>query len=209
MKEKYVRFFGHCQLGNRPHRDGCSSKSTRNPDPQVGPCPKWPFGRRCSGTAADVAQTTGRSHEAERLHRHLIDGNPNSLLRPYPTFATALQSLDIQDLLEDLRRQFPPEAAESMLLQVRADPLGMGSSTKREPSQKDTQEVIPPTARTIHMSPKQRKSPYENYQPPLPSSGSAESPWTSALTMLWLFLVAIGGLLLSLWTFARPLWDPA
>jgi hypothetical protein len=101
--------------------------------------------------AADVARASGRDDEAERLHRQMLEANPNSLLRPFATFADALQSLDIQDYLADLRRQFPPEEAEKLLLKVRANPLGHPREPPRTLSQRDTQEVIPPTARTVNM----------------------------------------------------------
>ena len=120
--------------------------------------------------AADVAHDAGRPEEAERLRIRMLEVNPNSLLRPFPTFPAALGSLDIQDYLADLRKQFPPEEAERLLHQVRSNPLGMPQEGKRVPMQHETQEVIPPTARTINMPANQppRKSPYENYTVPPP-----------------------------------------
>jgi hypothetical protein len=161
--------------------------------------------------AADVARASGRDEEAERLRCQMLEANPDCLLRPYPTFAAALQSLDIQDYLADLRRQFPPEEAEKLLLKVRANPLGPPSDPQRTLSQKDTQEVIPATARTVNMPPPtpppRKRSPYEQ----LSDSGppAEESAWGAGLTMVWFFLVAVSGLGLALWTFVRPLWNPA
>jgi hypothetical protein len=158
--------------------------------------------------AADVALASGRAEEAERLHREMIEANPNSLLRTYPSFAAALQSLDIQDYLADLRRQFPPEDAEKLLLQVRANPLGPPSGSQRTLSLKDTQEVIPPTARTVNMPPPPRKqSPYEQNSAPAPPEG--DSAWSASVSVFWFFLVALTGLGLAIWSLARPLWDPA
>jgi hypothetical protein len=154
--------------------------------------------------AADVAHASGRPDEAERLRGRMLELNPNSLLRPYPSFAAALESLDIQDYLDDLRRQFPPEEAEKMLSQVRANPLGM--PLERKLTQRDTQEVIPPTARTINMPP--RKSPYENYTAPPPADDSGPG-WSASVSMLWFFLLSVAGVAAALWTFVRPLWDPA
>lgn len=159
--------------------------------------------------AADVARASGRPDDAERLHRGMLAANPNSVLRPFPTFEAALQSLDIQDYLADLRRQFPPEEAEKLLLKVRANPLGQ-CEPQRTLSQRDTQEVIPPTARTVNMpppDPQRKRSPYEQTgdAPPPPE----ESAWGVNLTVFWFFLLALTGLGLAIWTFARPLWDPA
>ncbi len=163
--------------------------------------------------AADVAHASGRTDEAERLHTKMIEANPNSLLRPFASFDAALQSLDIQDYLADLRRQFPPEDAEKLLLKVRANPLGPPRSGPRTLSQRDTQEVIPPTARTVHMPapsniPPRKKSPYEQTAPPPPAQVE-ESAWTASLTVFWFFLLMLTGCGLAIWSLARPLWDPA
>jgi hypothetical protein len=160
--------------------------------------------------AADVARASGKDDDAERLHRSMLHVNPNSVLRPFPTFAAALQSLDIQDYLADLRRQFPPEEAEKLLLKVRANPLGGSSDPPRTLSQRDTQEVIPPTARTVNMPPNhpsRKKSPYEQTGSTLPPPD--ESAWGASLTVFWFFLLALTGLGLAIWALARPLWDAA
>ena len=162
---------------------------------------------------ADVAYASGRGDDAERLHHTMLEANPNSLLRPFATFAAALQSLDIQDYLADLRRQFPPEDAEKLLLKVRANPLG-SSTGQRTLSQRDTQEVNPPTARTVNMPPPsnippRKKSPYEQTSAPPPPATTDESPWTATLTVFWFFLLMLTGLGLAIWSLARPLWDPA
>ncbi len=164
--------------------------------------------------AADVAFASGRGDDAERLHRTMLEANPNSLLRPFATFAAALQSLDIQDYLADLRRQFPPEDAEKLLLKVRANPLGSSTEGKRTLGQRDTQEVNPPTARTVNMPPPsnippRKKSPYEQTSAPPSPATTDDSPWTATLTVFWFFLLMLTGLGLAIWSLARPLWDPA
>jgi hypothetical protein len=160
--------------------------------------------------AADVARASGRQEEAERLRLMMLEANPNCLLRPFPSFAAALQSLDIQDYLADLRRQFPPEEAEKLLLKVRAHPLGPSKEPPRVLSQRDTQEVNPPTARTVNMPPNnptpRKASPYEQTASAPPPD---ESGWSATLTVFWFFLLALTGLGLAIWTLARPLWDPA
>jgi hypothetical protein len=158
--------------------------------------------------AADVAYLSGRAADAERLRALLLAHNPNCLLRPFPSFAAAMQSLDIQDYLADLRKQYPPAEAESLLTRIRANPLGMPLDPKKE---HDTQEVNPPTSRTIDMPTpnlQPRKSPYENYHVPLPDADEG-SGWSASASMLWFFVLCIAGVGTVLWTFVRPLWDPA
>jgi hypothetical protein len=161
--------------------------------------------------AADVAQSTGRVDDAEALRQKMIELNPNSILRPYPTFAAALDSLDIQDYLADLRRQFPPEEAEKLLPKVRANPLGQKSGGEKTLSQRDTHEILPPTARTVNMPPPpkspRQKSPYEpTASAPLPAE---ESPWNARLATLWFLILLAGGAVLAAWTLVVPFLRPA
>jgi hypothetical protein len=158
--------------------------------------------------AADVAYASGRAADAERLRALLLACNPNCLLRPYPSFAAAMRSLDIQHYLADLRKQYPPAEAEKLLARIRANPLGTALDPKKE---HDTQEVNPSTSRTLDMPPPNlppRKSPYENYNVPLPDADEGNR-WSAGATMLWFFILCIAGVGTLLWTFVRPLWDPA
>jgi hypothetical protein len=65
--------------------------------------------------AADTAQTLGQADHAERLRQRLLHGNPHHLVRPFRSFAEALQSPDVQGYVADLRRNYPPETAEQLL----------------------------------------------------------------------------------------------
>jgi hypothetical protein len=65
--------------------------------------------------AADAAFTSGRETEAERLRIQLLSYNPHHLLKPFVSFVEALRSPDIQSYIADLRRTYPPEAAEQLL----------------------------------------------------------------------------------------------
>jgi hypothetical protein len=65
--------------------------------------------------AADVALSCGRADQAERLRRQLMDVSPHTLLRPFVSFAEALEAGDIREYVEDLRRQYPPETAARLL----------------------------------------------------------------------------------------------
>ena len=65
--------------------------------------------------AADNAQALGQADQAERLRQRLLHVNPHHLLRPFKSFAEALQSPDVRGYVADLRRNYPPETAEQLL----------------------------------------------------------------------------------------------
>ena len=71
--------------------------------------------------AAAAAQTAGRSEEAEQLRQRLLRGNGCHLLRPFASMAQALISPDVQSYVEDLRQQYPPQAATDLLASVRGE----------------------------------------------------------------------------------------
>jgi hypothetical protein len=49
----------------------------------------------------------------------LLRLNPHHLLKPFTTLAQALQSVDVKNYIEGLRRTYPLESAEQMLEQMR------------------------------------------------------------------------------------------
>src|SRR5437660_11584317 len=65
--------------------------------------------------AADAAHSAGQPAEAERLRGRLLQRNPHHLLKPFASFAEALRSPDVQGYVADLRRTYPPAAAEQLL----------------------------------------------------------------------------------------------
>jgi hypothetical protein len=65
--------------------------------------------------AADAAHAAGSDDDAERLRKQLLSYNPHHLLKPFRSFADAVHSSDIQNYIADLRRAYPPEAAEQLL----------------------------------------------------------------------------------------------
>jgi hypothetical protein len=71
--------------------------------------------------AADAALASGMPEEAERLRQRLLQVNPHHLLRPYGTFAEALQAPDVRTYVRDLRLNYPLDTAESLLRSVRDD----------------------------------------------------------------------------------------
>jgi hypothetical protein len=78
--------------------------------------------------AADAAHGAGRDNEAERLRAHLLRLNPHHMLRPFGSFAEALCSPDVQSYVNELRRTYPPQAAQKMHEKVQSSGSpGIGS----------------------------------------------------------------------------------
>jgi hypothetical protein len=92
--------------------------------------------------AAAAAQSAGRGEEAEQLRQRLLQGNAWHMLRPFASMAQALSSPDVQGYLEDLRQEYPPQAAENLLASVRAPAV--------PPRQRSTR-ALPPTAPVIDL----------------------------------------------------------
>src|SRR6266849_4992682 len=65
--------------------------------------------------AADAALAAGQQDEAERLRGRLLQHNPHHLLKPYSSFAEAMNSMDVQNYVSALRRNHPYEKAEHLL----------------------------------------------------------------------------------------------
>lgn len=65
--------------------------------------------------AADTAWTAGDPEEAEAIRRRILEFNPNHLLRPYQSFAEAIQTADMMAYIQQLRRGYPPSRAEELL----------------------------------------------------------------------------------------------
>jgi hypothetical protein len=65
--------------------------------------------------AADTAQSAGRADVAEQFRGRLLQRNPHHLLRPFVSFAEALQSADIKGYVADLRVTYPPDVARDLL----------------------------------------------------------------------------------------------
>jgi hypothetical protein len=69
--------------------------------------------------AADAALAGDRCDEAEQIRQELLRLNPHHLLKPFTTLAQALQSVDVKNYIDGLRRTYPLESAEQMLEQMR------------------------------------------------------------------------------------------
>ncbi len=101
--------------------------------------------------AAEAAFSAGKPEEAERLRQRLLQGNPHHMLKPFSSFAQALQSSNIQIYIHDLQMNYPPKTADSLLHKLRGGP---------EPT-----VSIPQTAPLIEI----------RDEPTLPLSGTADS----------------------------------
>jgi hypothetical protein len=69
--------------------------------------------------AADAAHAAGDPQLAEEMRRRILKQNPSHLLKPYGSFAEALQSLDLQAYVQQLREKYPPKKAERLLEELR------------------------------------------------------------------------------------------
>ncbi|MHB8736662.1 MAG: hypothetical protein ACYC6M_15275, partial [Terriglobales bacterium] len=69
--------------------------------------------------AAESAFSAGKPEEAERLRQRLLQGNPHHMLKPFSSFAQALQSTNIQIYIHDLQVNYPPKTAEGLLQGLR------------------------------------------------------------------------------------------
>jgi hypothetical protein len=64
--------------------------------------------------AADAAMSGGREDEAERVRRRLLQHNPHHLLKPYRSFAEAMQAPDVVSYVVALRRSHPVDASRQL-----------------------------------------------------------------------------------------------
>jgi hypothetical protein len=101
--------------------------------------------------AAEAAFSAGKTEEAERLRQRLLQTNPHHMLKPFSSFAQALQSTNIQIYIHDLQVNYPPEAAESLLQNLRSGqpPLPLPPEGKEEPATDNWLGVVPQTAPLI------------------------------------------------------------
>ncbi len=79
--------------------------------------------------ALDAAQTVGQSNLAEQIRLKLLELNPNHLIKPYPHCQAALQAQNFVTYLTQLRKNFPPVKAQSLLKE-----LGGVAPTRRKPT---------------------------------------------------------------------------
>jgi len=102
--------------------------------------------------AAESAWACGRNQQAERLRFLLLKHNPNHLLKPYGSFAQAVESLDVQALIRQLRRQHPAEQSERLLraLEPKTEAARHGlTETPSRTNDKTRQELVLPVGTVL------------------------------------------------------------
>ena len=69
--------------------------------------------------AAAAALSSDDGIAAERYRQRLLSVNPHHLLKPYTSFAQAMQAPDVQTYVNDLRHNYPADVARSLLRSMR------------------------------------------------------------------------------------------
>lgn len=82
--------------------------------------------------AAEAAFSAGIAEEAEILRKRLLQANPHHMLKPFESFAQALQSKNIQIYIHDLQVNYPPQTAEQLLQNMR------GGASPQTANEKET-----------------------------------------------------------------------
>jgi hypothetical protein len=98
--------------------------------------------------AAEAAFSAGKTDDAERLRQRLLQGNPHHMLKPFSSFAQALQSTNIQIYIHDLQVNYPAETAEYLLRGLRE---GVAPSPTSSALGDSTLGPLPPTAPLIEI----------------------------------------------------------
>lgn len=98
--------------------------------------------------AADAAHAAGKSTEAESFRQRLLQASPHHLLKPYESFSQAIQSPDLMAYIQDLRRHYPPDAAEELL-----------GTLKREDETSDAGKAASPSAKPPSTRPPEQPAP--------------------------------------------------
>jgi hypothetical protein len=156
--------------------------------------------------AADAYLAAGRPSDAEQVRAHLVRVNPQHLVKGQPSMVQALQSSDVRNYVDGLKRHYPPDQAAKLLreLQNRAPAAPTASArpqttggaipiTLAEPARgrQDVYPVLPAAA------PPCRETPSPELERPLPGS------WF-CIVLFWLGLLAAVTWLA--YTLALPFW---
>src|SRR5262249_18119565 len=101
--------------------------------------------------AADAYLAAGRPSDAEQARAHLVRVNPQHLLHTQPSMVQALQSSDVRNYVDGLKRHYPPEQAVKLLRELQNRAPGAGAAipmTLAEPARgrQDVYQVLPAAA---------------------------------------------------------------
>ncbi len=152
--------------------------------------------------AADAALAAGQTEEAEQLRQQLLQVNPHHLIRPYESFADAMQAPEVYSYVADLRTTYAPEQAEQML-QAQRD----GEPVEAVPGPAEGPTIYPlappqPEAKT---TPKSRVTVLPEAAPPEPPRDEETPSFLNVWVPTGLFIIVLTvGLALAAYTLARP-----
>lgn len=152
--------------------------------------------------AADAAHQASRRDHAERLRSRLLQLSPHNMLRPFSSFADALKSPDIQDYVADLRRQYPPDQALTLMQTVRPNyqPKAMNSPAIYRFQQGSESAAKKRPVTTAPRPAASSPSPYDTFAPYQPQSRADEAGSPAAWLVFvlgFVLAVAIGVLALG------------
>jgi hypothetical protein len=157
--------------------------------------------------AADAYLAAGRPSDAEQVRAHLVRVNPQHLLKGQLSMVQALQSSDVRNYVDGLKRHYPPEQAAKFLHELESRAPGGANAAARapgpggaipmtlaepSPARQDVYQVLPVAAK-----PRRRESATLEPLRPLPGS------WL-CIVLFWLGLLA--GIAWLAYTLALPFW---
>jgi hypothetical protein len=133
--------------------------------------------------AADAALEAGQPVEAEALRQRLLQASRYHMLRPYNSFAEAIQAPDVQTYLRDLRANYPLEVARQLLATLL--PTGAVASAPAarqsppaplsiDPPPPEIYPMIPPTAPLIDIFGRQAPTARPTWQPTIAATEPLE-----------------------------------
>jgi hypothetical protein len=131
--------------------------------------------------AADAALEAGQPPEAERLRQRLLQASRYHMLRPYNSFAEAVQAPDVQTYLRDLRANYPLDVARQLLATLL--PTGAVSVAQHAPPAAipldpapppEIYPMIPPTAPLIDIFGRQAPTARPTWKPSISGAAAIE-----------------------------------
>jgi len=156
--------------------------------------------------AADAYLAAGRPSDAEQARAHLVRVNPQHLLKGHPSMVQALESSDVRNYVDGLKRHYPAEQAAKMLREL----------TGRAPAPPNTQARPPAPGGVIPMTIAEPARGRQDVYQVLPSGRPVPPEPTrlqqrEALPGSWICIVLFWlGLLAALtwltYTLALPMW---
>jgi hypothetical protein len=157
--------------------------------------------------AADAYLAASRPSDAEQVRAHLVRVNPQHLLKGQLSMVQALQSSDVRNYVDGLKRHYPPDQAAKLLRELQNRPATAPNTATRPqapggpipmtlagppPGRQDVYQVLPVAA-----NPTRREIATGQSQAPLPGS------WF-CIVLFWLGLLAAIAWLA--YTLGLPFW---